>query len=178
MVIVVAALDAWTSSGPADPAAPEDILGQHTNLILAEVFQFVEARVFPENHYINNGLGRKLLRADIGFWRAHAKDRGIDVAMASAIRSEPALSGLKSSSDTTRNYSTEMVELVKLLIWLLETRDPSSRVSNAAVYGVAILLRRVGTKIETRQNLPSIDDPRRVVYLMGNTGINDSALTV
>jgi hypothetical protein len=33
-------------------------------------------------------------------------------------------------------------------------------------------------KIETRQNLPSIDDPRRVVYLMGNTGINDSALTV
>jgi hypothetical protein len=81
----VAAIDAWTSSGPADPADPEDILGQHTNLVLAVAFQFVEARVFPENHYINNSPGKKLLRADIGFWRAHAKDRGIDVAMASAI---------------------------------------------------------------------------------------------
>jgi len=172
MTIVVAAIDAWASSGPAYAVDAEDILGQHAHLILAKVFEDGEDlnSKWGRNYYTDGGRREKLLCSDIGFWRVHARDSGIDVAMASAIRSEPALSGLKSLSDTTRNYSTEMKELVQLLIWLLNTYDSSFEVSNTAVYGVAILLGRVGMNIKTGTQW--LDDrnynpnPRmRVVYL-------------
>jgi hypothetical protein len=170
MAIVVAALDAWASSGPADLAPPADIIGRYTHLILAEVFQLVEGRIFDRNYYINDGPRAKLLCADIGFWRVHARHRGLDVAMTSALRNYLALSRLKSSSNTTRDYSAEMAELGAFLIRLLRSNDLNMRpswgysfgVSNATVYEVAELVKGVGVKIKTCQNPPSIKDSVRI----------------
>jgi hypothetical protein len=186
MSIVVTALDAWNSSGP------EDSSGQHVQLILAKFFEEMEVHGYQgsicRDYYMADGPQEKLLRVDIGVWRLHAQDCGIDIEMDSAIRSEPALSGLKYLPKTTRDYYTEISELVKLLIWLLNTRYSSFGVSNAAVFGVAILLGKVGMKIGTHQNPPSIDDSKKtfwiegggksVVYLLGNTGNSHSDISL
>jgi hypothetical protein len=79
-----------------------------------------------------------------------------------------------------------MAELGAFLIRLLRSNDLNMRpswgysfgVSNATVYEVAELVKGVGVKIKTCQNPPSIKDSWRVVYLLENTSINDSAWTV
>jgi hypothetical protein len=189
MAILVAALDAWTSSIPVIDL--EDDVEQHTHLILAEALQTLfigSLNALPPGSFVTNGIRADLLRADISFWRVHAQDRGIGVAMASAIQSFPPLSILKSSPGITRDYLSEKMELAMLFRWLLGISKPPSHlsehwrfeVSNMVTYEVAKLLRAAGMKIKTSEKLSSIeeslrDDPMRVVYFLGNTSSNGSA---
>ncbi len=113
MAIVVAALDAWACSWATEDA---------TYLVLAEVFQKTAVRQLDNGSYVDDGKRAKPLRADIGFWRVKAQDRGLHNVINSDIQLWKPSTGLKRSWDTTRHYSNEMAELIKLLIWLL---DPS-----------------------------------------------------
>jgi hypothetical protein len=139
MSIVVAALDTRAISRVADDT---------TQQVLAEVFEnWHDGNLGPGCYIDDNGIRAKRLAADIGFWRVHAQDRGIDAAMASAIKiwqSSPTYD----FSFVTLAYSKNN-DLTKLVTWLLGTRYTSTlSVTDFDAYEVAKLLRVVGMRIE------------------------------
>lgn len=178
MAIVVAVLDAWSSSGRKDD------FRQNVQLILAAVFQQLEGQgTSSDDYYIDYGPRAKMLSADISFWRVHAHHRRIDLAIDLALRRKQCL---PPSSPGSTQYSAEMAAVVSFFIWLLDSGDTSvfliyhqpCGTSDVVVYDIAKLLRGVGMKIETRRNPPSIKDPTHVVCLKENLGNTDSAMVM
>jgi hypothetical protein len=173
MSIVVAALDTWTISRVADGT---------TRRVLAQVFENMRGGGLGPGCYTDdNGTRAKQLAADIGFWRVHAQDRGLDAGMASAIKSWQSSSTYDFSFVTQADSSNN--RLKKLFTWLLGPKshlDLTLLVTNINVYKVAKLLRVVGIRIKINSvSLPTIEqNPLELLVYLAEISSSNYLLTI
>lgn len=133
-----------------------------TDRLLTEVFEYISRNRLNPGSYTDNGTRAKQLAADIGFWRVHAQDRGIDVALAVTFKISQSSFGNDFSFDVNKAFP-EIDGLTKLFTWLLcpKTNIHSTLdllVTNIAVYQVAELLIEGGMRIKLDRAWPLIED--------------------